>query len=268
MDTPNTFTKGTSDGQKRRLQCIACTNITQHTVQASVTDTEHVMEKGLEIGSVNTDHELVQCDGCQSISYRDSWCTSNEDPDYYELPPERQRLFPPRLEGRRRLMFDLPDDIEAIYTETYWALCAGSPILAGIGIRAILETVCRKKGAKTGKLVKRIEKLVDLGVLSKNDAKALHRLRDLGNEAAHRVKQLDSASLGVAMNVVEHLLRQVYYVDGAVVRRHLPRKRWTTSSVRAAKGEGGGGRPALPATIASGGQMATPPRPGGKSPST
>lgn len=245
MDKPNTYAKGTCDGRKHRLQCISCHNATLHTVQASVTDTEHVMENGVEIGSVDTDHELVQCDGCQNISYREFWCSSNEDPEYIELGPERQRLFPPRLEGRRRIMFKLPDEIEAIYTETYWALCDGSQILAGIGIRAILETVCRKNGAKTRKLVNKIEKLVELGVLSKNDAKALHRLRDLGNEAAHKVKPLSSASLGVAMNVVEHLLRQIYYVDGAVVRKHLPRKRWPKSKLVAAKVKAGT-RPATP----------------------
>ncbi|MBX3190822.1 MAG: DUF4145 domain-containing protein, partial [Labilithrix sp.] len=261
MDKPNTFAKGTCDGRKHRLQCISCDNITLHTVQASMTDTEHVMEKGVEIGSIDTDHELVQCDGCQTISYREFWCTSNEDPEYHELPPERQRLFPPRLEGRRRIMFKLPDEVEAIYAETYWALCSGSPILAGMGIRATLETVCRKKGAKTGKLVKKIEKLVDLGVLSKNDAKALHRLRDLGNEAAHKVKQLDSVSLGVAMNVVEHLLRQVYYVDGAVVRKHLPRKRWPTSKAGAAKRKAGKGPASLPTTSPPRGQTSTPARP-------
>ncbi len=235
VERPNTYVTGTRDGRKHRVQCIACDNATLHTVRASVTDTEYVMENGDVIGSVDIDHELVQCDGCQNISYREFWCTSNEDPDYIELGPERQRLFPPRLEGRRRITFKLPSEIEAVYTETYWALCNGFRILAGIGIRAIVETVCRKKGAKTGKLVKKIEKLVDLGVLSKNDAKALHRLRDLGNEAAHKVKPLSSTSLGVAMDVVEHLLRQVYYVNGAIVRRHLPRKRWPRPKLVAAK---------------------------------
>jgi hypothetical protein len=125
-----------------------------------VTDTEHVTDNGIEIGTVDTDHELVQCDGCQSISYREFWCTSNEDPDYIPVSPERQRLFPPRLQGRRRIAFKLPDEIEAIYAETYRALCDGSPILAGIGIRAIVEAACRKKGAKTGNLENKIDKLV------------------------------------------------------------------------------------------------------------
>jgi len=139
VDKPNTLAKGTCDGRKRRIPCIFCDNVTLHTVQASVTDNEHVTDNGIEIGTVDTDHELVQCDGCQSISYREFWCTSNEDPDYIPVSPERQRLFPPRLQGRRRIAFKLPDEIEAIYAETYRALCDGSPILAGIGIRAIVE---------------------------------------------------------------------------------------------------------------------------------
>lgn len=152
------------------------------------------------------------------------WCPSNQDPTYVDS--ERHLLFPPRLEGRRRLDLSLPPEVEAIYTETYWALCGDSPILAGIGIRAIVEIVCRKKGARKGSLERKIDRLVDLGVLSKNDAKALHRLRDLGNYAAHEVKAPTDESLDIAMNVAEHLLRQIFYLDGVSVRKHLPRKRY------------------------------------------
>jgi hypothetical protein len=84
-------------------------------------------------------------------------------------------------------------------------------------------------------------------VLSKNDAKALHRLRDLGNDAAHKAKPLGATSLGVAMNVAEHLLRQVYYVDGAVVRKHLPRKRWPKPKLVKAKVKAGPKPPSPPA---------------------
>jgi len=139
---------------------------------------------------------------------------------------EHCRVFPPRLEGRPPLnRVNLPDNVESIYRETHWALCSGSEILAGIGMRAIIEAVCRKKGARSGSLEKKIERLIDLGVLSKNDATVLHRLRDLGNKAAHEVKPLGTAKLGLAMDVVEHLLRQVYYLNSVAVRKRLPRKR-------------------------------------------
>jgi hypothetical protein len=225
VEKPNTFKAGTRDGQSRRTACNFCGgNVTQHTVRASVTETEYV--EGGTVGTVETDYEVVQCDACQTFSFREFWCTSNQDPDYHEFGPEHTRVFPPRLEGRPPLTrVELPSNIDAIYRETHWALCSGSVILAGIGMRAIVEAVCAKKRARGKDLEKRIDNLVELGVLSKNDAKVLHRLRDLGNQAAHDVKPLDSNRLKVAMDVVEQLLKQLFYVDDASVRKHLPRKR-------------------------------------------
>ncbi len=225
VEKPNTYQVGTRDGQSRRVVCTFCGgNITLHTVRASVTDTEYV--EGGRVGTVDNDYEIVQCNGCQNFSFRECWWTSNEDPDYIELPPERTRVFPPRLEGRPPLIrVKLPENIDSIDRETHWALCSGSEILAAIGMRAIVEAVCAKKKARGRDLEKRIDNLAELGVLSKNDAKVLHRLRDLGNEAAHKVKPLDSTRLGVAMDVVEQLLKQLFYVDDATVRKHLPRKR-------------------------------------------
>ena len=119
--------------------------------------------------------------------------TCNEEPDYIELPPDRTQVFPPRMAGRPALTrVHLPNNIDTIYRETHWALCSGSVILAGIGMRAVLEAVCAKKRARGKDLEKRIDNLVELGVLSTNDAKVLHRLRDFGNEAAHRFEALDS----------------------------------------------------------------------------
>ena len=210
------------------MPCVACANVTLHTVVGSVAENAPAIavDTGEELGSFDTDYELVQCDGCESVSFRTFWCTSNEDPDYYTLPDDRARYFPPRLQGRRPLTgVKLPPNIKLIYAETHASLSAGSAILAGIGMRAIVESLCRKKGARTGNLEQKIDKLVTLAVLSRDAAKALHRLRDLGNLAAHEVKPLNSTTLHVAMNVVEQLLTHVYYTEGEEVKKHLPRKR-------------------------------------------
>lgn len=228
VDRPSTYVKGATDGQKHRVPCIACSNVTLHTVQGSITENEPAIavDTGEDLGTFDTDYELVQCDGCESVSFRTFWTTSNEDPEYAAVPDDRARYFPPRLEGRRRLAgVKLPPNIKLIYEETHASLCAGSAILTGIGMRAIVEGLCRKKGARTGSLEQKIDKLVTLAVLSRDAAKALHRLRDLGNLAAHEVKALNSTTLNVAMNVVEQLLTQVYYTEGEEVKKHLPRKR-------------------------------------------
>jgi hypothetical protein len=51
---------------------------------------------------------------------------------------------------------------------------------------------------------------VGLGVLTQDGADILHKLRTLGNDAAHEVKPHSLQELGLAFDVVDHLLLGVY----------------------------------------------------------
>ena len=104
----------------------------------------------------------------------------------------------------------LPSKWGVIYHETLAAINSGQPVLAGIGIRAIVETVCKDKNTKGDDLSKRINDLVNQGLLTNDGATILHKLRTLGNEAAHEVKPHDNSQLNLAMNVIDHLLQGVY----------------------------------------------------------
>jgi Domain of unknown function (DUF4145) len=104
----------------------------------------------------------------------------------------------------------LPPKLAAIYRETLKAVASKQPILAGIGIRAILETVCKDRKSSGGNLPQKIDGLVALGDLSKQGSKALHALKALGDVAAHEVKAPSPAQLVLAMRVVEHLMDAVY----------------------------------------------------------
>ncbi|MGH8646600.1 MAG: DUF4145 domain-containing protein, partial [Gammaproteobacteria bacterium] len=82
----------------------------------------------------------------------------------------------------------LPKQLERVYTETINGLNRGQPVLCGIGVRAIVETVVKDQRAKGPNLSKQIDNLVTAGVLTKEGAQILHKLRVLGNKAAHDVK--------------------------------------------------------------------------------
>jgi hypothetical protein len=86
----------------------------------------------------------------------------------------------------------------------------GLPILTGIGIRAIVETVCNDRGATGANLLQKINSLVTLKLITQREATVLHDLRFMGNEAAHKVKGHKSGELNLAFDVVEHLLNTVY----------------------------------------------------------
>jgi len=123
-----------------------------------------------------------------------------------------QELYPRRAVGRRRLddVYSLPASIRRIYIETHEALLNGSPVLVGIGIRAIVETVCKELDAQGRDLETRIDNLVANQLLTPGGADILHKLRSMGNEAAHEVKPHGPEQLTLAMDAVEHLLQGAY----------------------------------------------------------
>lgn len=202
-----------SQGKENRLACGRCHVETRHIVLQSV----DVDGKALDWDFYFSErYQIVQCQGCESISFRKSYSNSEDtawdEENQIEVALDREEIYPSRAAGRHKLWRAslLPPEISRIYEETHAALCNKQPILAGIGIRALVETVCKEKGTTKFRLVDKIDELVVMGVLTKAGAATLHRLRVLGNDAAHEVKPHSEETLGIAMDVVEHLLNDVY----------------------------------------------------------
>ena len=86
----------------------------------------------------------------------------------------------------------------------------GLSVLTGIGIRAIVETVCRERNSPGRVLADRIGGLVALNLITQTEAEILHDIRFMGNKAAHEVKAHSTQELNLAFDVSEHLLRAVY----------------------------------------------------------
>ncbi len=137
---------------------------------------------------------------------------------------ERIEIYPSRIAGRQKLREArfLPHDVSQIYNETHLALCNKQPILAVIGIRALVETVCKEKNEAGKDLEKRIDNLVEIEILTRGNAELLHSLRILGNEAAHEVKIQPEQTLSLAMDVVEQLLNNVYILPAVTAK--LPKR--------------------------------------------
>lgn len=118
-------------------------------------------------------YQIVQCLGCETISFRK--CLENsEDEDCDEIgnpiPAQKVEVYPSRVAGRHQLSETdwLPFDVARIYNETHSALCSKMPILAGIGIRAVIEAICKEKAVAGKNLEEKIDNLVSMGVLTKD----------------------------------------------------------------------------------------------------
>jgi hypothetical protein len=197
------YTMGHTDGHDLYVACAQCGRETNHTVMCSVRENgSEPVGDHYEVDWVD-DCQVIRCLGCSKISFRQNSSNSEDyepESDGYNWV---ETLYPPRSSNRPELsnaMF-LPADIQPVYQETIKALNNALPIMSGIGIRAIVETVSNLKQARGANLYQKINDLVVKGILTPDGARILHNIRELGNDAAHKVKAHTPAELEVAMDV-------------------------------------------------------------------
>jgi hypothetical protein len=210
------YKKDSTAEKEYEISCTRCSGKTAHKVVSSY-DLRGEYDDGQQSMQWAVDHQIIQCLGCKTISFRkassnsEDWVQTSYDGSGEYV--EDENIYPSRVDGIKGLGDDahyLPTKVRRIYDETLQALSNQSPVLAGIGLRALLETVCKEKNATGHDLLKKIDSLVTASVLTPASAAILHKIRTLGNKAAHEVKPHSDRQLGLAMNIVEHLLKDVY----------------------------------------------------------
>lgn len=188
--------------------CGVCNAEVAHTVHAVIEERTAVC---CEYGCDNfyTAHQLVQCCGCKTVSLR---VLSDSDIDRPNSSPVIS-YFPGRVVGLNKVELQyLPAQLLQIFKETLEALGNGQLVLAGVGVRAIIETMCKDRQAQGGDLHKKINWLHGQGFVTQDGLKILHQLRILGNAAAHEVTAHSEEKLKTAMAVVIHMIEMIYVI--------------------------------------------------------
>lgn len=200
-----------------RIYCVLCLTCNRQTNHKVINSAEYVSEYAVPSFSIDAydNYQIIECQGCEAISFRHSHCDSEHiDVDEWGQAEysETEKLFPPRYQGRPDLdgWNNLPQKVRSIYKETLSAFRSGIPILTGIGLRAIVETICVERKAAGKDLLSKIDDLVTQHALTPDGALILHSLRVMGNEAAHEVKPHSLEKLNIAFDVVEYVLQGVY----------------------------------------------------------
>jgi len=216
MMEKQTLTWDTTKDQTSKMACRICDLTTNHKVLSSVEAIWNWDDGNFDMQG-NDRFEIVICLGCDTISFRHTSSNSEDidlDPEGNTIYPEKESLYPNRIAGRKQIehAYLLPDGIEKVYKETHGALCSQFNILAGIGIRALVESVCKEKNADGKDLEKKIEDIVLKGILTKDEAGILHKTRLLGNRSAHEIIEPKYEELEIAMDIIENLLRNAYII--------------------------------------------------------
>lgn len=206
-------------GDEVIVPCAKCSGRTAHEVVVSIDQSGEDTDYDVQWMQ---HYQIIRCKGCKLISFRDA---SSQSDEYVQVGEDEwesriyEKLYPSRVEGRKDLGNDaryLPPDTDRVYQETLQALNNNSPILAGIGLRALVETVCKEKNASGKNLLEKIDDLANQRVLTPVGAGILHKIRTLGNAAAHEVKPHSETQLALGMNIVEHMLKDVYILQKLV----------------------------------------------------
>lgn len=204
--------EGKTTGEVVESYCRSCGIVTRQAVAHSIDfDWNVEAELGWEI------YQILVCANCDTPSFRHSYAdvfgTSDENgeliPDVVGYPVDA----PPKSTSTpftELHQFQLPDLVVQVYDEVIIAVRSGAPILAGVGIRTLVETICRELKTRKASLEARINDLVSKGYLTPAGAEILHGIRLVGNDAAHETKPPTDQQIRAALQAIDHLLLGVY----------------------------------------------------------
>jgi hypothetical protein len=206
----------TTEHSDTSIWCRDCKRETNHAILRCIM--RHYADADPDTGFEGWhEYQIAKCRGCDTLCFRSVTKDSETyDSEYGVI--ETIHVFPEPSNARHPIddYMTLPINLRRIYLETVNSLNLKHPVLAGIGIRAIIETVVKDQQATGKVLQEKIDSLVTTGVLTKSGASILHELRILGNKAAHEVKAHSSKQLLLALDVVENLLKAVYILPDQV----------------------------------------------------
>ena len=197
-------------GIRIKNYCNECHHETWH----NVLFVKNISESNYDI-SWSKDYGILQCAGCDTVCFRiESSDSESFDVDEFGnwVPSVGIENFPPTNEDLNGIenLYEVPPEINKIYTETVKAIVDGCYKLAGIGLRATIEAICLHEGISGKDLDIKINKLVTNGFISKDDAGRLHAIRFIGNDAAHEKEVPLRGQVIIALKIIEHLVSTKY----------------------------------------------------------
>lgn len=195
-----------TETNKLRIICRQCGQMTNHKVIHQLTK-----QSNPDDYFWHTSWQIVECLGCNDISLREETVTEDDIDEYGQGTPV-EKLYPSRISGRKPLenQYLLPIELNRIYNETLSALANSLSVLAGIGLRAMMETICNDQKVKGANLAVRINALVAKGIISQRQSNVLHSLRFLGNVSAHEVHPAKPEELIKGLEIAETMMKTIY----------------------------------------------------------
>jgi hypothetical protein len=151
------------------------------------------------------------CRGCEDVLYETIF--SNSD----ELDENGNLILHPLIYPYRTIMtiapkrfLTLPHNLNLLYFEIVSSINHNILILAAIGLRTLLEGICKDKSIPG----KNLKELIDnINFINDNIKTNLHGFRFMGNDAAHELDCPTREEIALALEVMEDLMNYTYDLD-------------------------------------------------------
>lgn len=216
-------------GKSLKIQCSECNRKTRHLILQSIdTSGSELVDQQYSVDWADH-YQIVQCQGCETISFRHlNWFSEYQD---FDWDGSTERLYPKRSKNSlsTKDYFNAPASLRRIYRETIESFNNEIYTLCAAGLRSIVEGICEDQGIQDGpititkkdgssktvrkkNLQGKISGLCEKGILTKRNSDILHEHRFLGNEAVHELSQPSSEELTLAIEIIEHTIDALYEI--------------------------------------------------------
>jgi hypothetical protein len=210
-----------SKNQTIRTHCNNCGRDMNHQILMDYCEIgECILDSDFDIrhgridytANFRNDYQIVKCAGCDTVSYRSfNYFSEYQDIDNDGTWEER---FPVPRSRTEKEFKHLPSILAKIYHEVITIYNSNGFILCAAGIRAILEGICKGKGIIDGNLDQKIKNMCGKGFITQQHENILHKLRFLGNEALHELQVPTKKEIDAAMDIIEHIIEDLYEIVG------------------------------------------------------
>jgi len=112
--------------------------------------------------------------------------------------------------------FDVDAEIQSLLNEIYVAIHEDLRVLAGNGIRTILDMVMTRKVGDVGDFAAKLSAVENAGLVSKSNREFLEVTIKAGSASAHRGFKPTQTDLNLLLDITENLISSIYVLPGEV----------------------------------------------------
>jgi len=176
-------------------------------------------------------NRLLMCAGCKAVSL-ERITGHSEDWDPETGTNYFHEYFPPRTYRPRPRWLDevtIPDYVRSSLAEIYIAVQNDARSLAGMGIRALLESLMIKKVGDKGTFAANLDAFVGAGHVSRGQKEMFETTLELGHAAMHRGFIPNAEALVACLDATEHVVQSLFVFpsQSAALRKAIPKRKKT-----------------------------------------